>query len=211
MGKLPKYAPIEPSSTGQYAWLPQAVELPIAGGVQVRIAKRQPTGYARILGLDDIVIVERFDPVEPDRDGDGLPDTWEVLRGLPVGEVDGGSGGDDADGDGASNAREYDAGTDPLDGDSLFAIATIADTGDGGPLAVRVRTEPGRRYAIQYSDAGQSDAATWRDFTNAAIGAGTWVETNSAPSTHVFVDDFSPLTSGAAPPAPRRCYRVRVD
>ena len=51
-------------------------------------------------------------PVEPDSDGNNMPDTWEVANGFdPL--VDDAS--DDADGDRYSNLQEYLRGTDPTD------------------------------------------------------------------------------------------------
>lgn len=54
------------------------------------------------------------DPGNPDTDGDGMPDGWEVQYGFnPLNPSDG-SG--DSDGDGVSNAVEYVQGRDPTKG-----------------------------------------------------------------------------------------------
>lgn len=50
--------------------------------------------------------------VPPDADGDGLPDAWEVSH---FGSAATWDGNDDPDGDGATNAEEFAAGTDPSD------------------------------------------------------------------------------------------------
>ena len=51
-------------------------------------------------------------PAEPDSDGDGMPDAWELASGLdPLAD----DASDDADGDGYSNLQEYRRGTDPTD------------------------------------------------------------------------------------------------
>ncbi|MCL4298836.1 MAG: hypothetical protein KJ077_24070 [Anaerolineae bacterium] len=65
-----------------------------------------------------------------DTDGDGMPDGWELDNGLDP-EVDDAS--DDADGDGATNLDEYQAGSDPQDADS---------DGDGVNDDVEIGTDP---------------------------------------------------------------------
>ena len=58
----------------------------------------------------------------PDSDGDGLPDGWEVRNGLNP--TNGGDANADPDGDGLTNSQEYARGTNP----------NSADTdGDGKP------------------------------------------------------------------------------
>ena len=71
----------------------------------------------------------------PDSDGDGLPDGWEVRNGLNP--TNGGDANADPDGDGLTNAQEYARGTNPnnadTDGDGsavhqrLVELRSIAD------------------------------------------------------------------------------------
>ena len=62
-------------------------------------------------------LLPRTDPLDPDMDGDGLPDGWEVRWGLdPFDDGDGASA--DSDLDGLSNGEEMRLGTDPLSGDT---------------------------------------------------------------------------------------------
>jgi hypothetical protein len=80
---------------------------------------------------------------QEDTDGDGMPDTWEVLYGLnPYSPEDGGG---DPDSDGLVNADEYLAGTLPTesdtDGDGVPDGAEVTgrqdplDPGDNAPVA----------------------------------------------------------------------------
>jgi subtilisin family serine protease len=52
----------------------------------------------------------------PDFDGDGMPDTWEIDNGLDP--RDPGDANEDADGDGLTNLEEYRNGTDPRSADT---------------------------------------------------------------------------------------------
>lgn len=71
----------------------------------------------------------------PDSDGDTGPDDWEVYYGLN--HLDAGDGALDSDGDGLSNAQEYQVGTDPKnqDTDADGAVDGI-DRCPGDPLKV---------------------------------------------------------------------------
>jgi hypothetical protein len=61
-------------------------------------------------------------PLNPDTDGDDLPDGWEVTYSLNPNSSDGDDGADgDPDGDTRTNLEEYQDGTNPRDGGS-FAI-----------------------------------------------------------------------------------------
>jgi uncharacterized protein (DUF1800 family) len=64
-------------------------------------------------------------PVGQDLDGDGLPDAWQVRFQATSLLPDG-----DADGDGASNAREAKWGTNPFDANSRPAVAMSKQTND---------------------------------------------------------------------------------
>ncbi len=66
-------------------------------------------------------------PPPVDSDGDGLPDSWEQQHFQGLSET--GSG--DPDQDGASNAQEYAAGTDPMDAASAPGASSSGD-GNGG-------------------------------------------------------------------------------
>ena len=91
--------------------------------------------------------------LDPDRDGDGLPNDWEIAHNLdPDSDVglDGSLG--DVDEDGASNNHEFQAGTDPRDARSVFTmwINPLSAT----QLEIRWKTVPGLRYSLESADGG---------------------------------------------------------
>lgn len=95
-----------------------------------------------------------------DVDGDGLPDDWELfyLQSLAY------SGADDADGDGASNQAEYQAGTDPSRSDIAPRLA-LAARDPAGPVALRFAPAASRRYHLEYT----GNLADWQRLTNAPL------------------------------------------
>jgi hypothetical protein len=79
-----------------------------------------------------------------DRDGDGLPDAWELANGL---DPDDPSDADlDDDGDGMSNRAEYLAGTDPQSASSVLALEAAWET---GVLRLTFTAQSDRSYTLQ--------------------------------------------------------------
>lgn len=116
-----------------------------------------------------------------DSDADGLPDGWEeaFFGGLPQALP-----GADPDGDGASNADEYRAGTHPLDGASVFRVAAFT------PGRLTWSSTPGFVYVPAQA---ASPALDWAPAVPAVTAAA--------------------LESSCALPAPAaepRCYRVQT-
>lgn len=85
-------------------------------------------------------------PVNPDGDGDGMPDAWETAY---FGGTNAflGNPGDDFDGDGLVNESEYRAGTDPANPASLFAIVQ-AYTATDTLFVVSWNSASNKRYAV---------------------------------------------------------------
>lgn len=99
--------------------------------------------------------------LRPDVDGDrdGMPDDWENFHFASLGPA----GDGDADGDGASNAAESRAGSDPTDETDSLRLLTIEREGDVARL--KFIPAPNRNYSVGWTD----DFGTWQTITNAAV------------------------------------------
>lgn len=112
-------------------------------------------------------------PLPLDVNGDAIPDIW-ALR-YQAGAL---SPAADSDGDGASNASESSAGTDPLAAGSVIRVSSI--TRDIAGVNLTFPTLPGKRYQVQ--DNVSLDAGTWGDIGALHAGTGGEVEATVAAS-----------------------------
>jgi hypothetical protein len=85
-------------------------------------------------------------PADPDADGDGQPDAWEIACFGGTNAVLGGAG-EDFDGDGLVNGYEYRAGTSPTNPASLLIVTGMEFAPDGRPV-FSWSSASNRRYAI---------------------------------------------------------------
>jgi hypothetical protein len=95
------------------------------------------------------------DPVSAvDEDDDDLPDQWEDAYDLKNKKPTQNGPNDDPDGDGATNEEEMRAGTNPLDGTSVFGVSDTAVVQDAGlqTVVLTFSTVPGRAYIVQGTD-----------------------------------------------------------
>ena len=121
-----------------------------------------------------------------DDDSDALPDQWEYTW---LGGMTNGSAGDDPDADGLDNRGEFLALTDPRNGASGLAIASLTL---GDPLAFALVVNTHRTYRVEVNDDALS-GTPWSELTL-----------------------LTPVTNGTlgwtdAPTNGLRFYRVRAD
>jgi len=128
-----------------------------------------------------------FETTNPDSDGDGLPDAWELANGTQVGLPDGSL---DPDNDGMTNYQEFRTGTSP--------------TNTASVLRLEVSLNPAREAVMSFTRvAGVNYALQYR--TN--LTTGSWlVLANLAaePTTSTF------NVTNSASDGPSRFYRVLV-
>lgn len=125
------------------------------------------------------------DPLDPDDDNDGMPDTWEAAYGLDPHTAGAESRGDR---DRFTDFEEYIAGTDPTDAASFLSIADAWPAGDAAGLVFD--TVAGRYYQVE--DKTSLSAAGW-----------SLLLTNHA-------GDGQPFTVADPRSAPARFYRIKV-
>lgn len=122
-----------------------------------------------------------------DHDADGYDDLWQSIHGIDVGSFPLHA---DFDGDGATNADESAAGTDPRDPAAALRVLELSLSAGGGSLSFE--TVEGKRYRV-HSSAGPGDS-TWTPEGLAETGTGSVVSVNFTTAS-----------------ADRKFYRVHVD
>jgi hypothetical protein len=135
-------------------------------------------------GSSDPFIVESAS----DRDGDGLPDSWQA-RYFPPGAANRGPN-DDPDHDGLTNLEEFRAGTDPLDAISAIRFTNVRSI--NGDVWIEFQTVLGKAYRLERSD--NLAGGTWVSLAEFIVGTGSPVQI---------------IDSGAASQR-GRFYRVRL-
>jgi hypothetical protein len=143
-----------------------------------------------------------------DSDHDGLPDEWElwiVQASFQDGitNVTDVAPGDDFDGDGVSNLREFLAGTFPDMAGDFFFVEELLPERDG-KLGLMILSVPGKTYRVQ--SATNLAAIVWEP--------STFTTDPSGPTTLDFATgDGGTMVLYVAKPASelRRCYRLTVE
>lgn len=104
------------------------------------------------------------DPSNPDSDGDGMPDTWEIANGFDPNSAS--DALEDFDRDGWSNADEFASGTDPTDANSLLQLDVASD---GADIIFNFEGVTGKNYRLQaIPKLGEGAWTTIREFGTTA-------------------------------------------
>jgi len=124
----------------------------------------------------------------PDTDGDGMPNTYELANGFNPNDPS--DAAQDADGDGATNLQEYLAGTNPHDATDYLRVKISGKA----PVTLQFNAEANKAYAIVY-----------RDNLNPSPGPVPW-------QTLVSIPAGAARTVTQTDPAgnPSRIYRIRT-
>lgn len=165
---------------------------------QAEIVELSVWAHRIVVGPQDFALIASgdFEAIAPslDEDADGLPDFWELWH---VGNLDP-LPQDDPDGDGATNAAEFAANTDPTNADSVARLELARREPMG--MTLRMKVSEGRQYVLE-SSVG-SPLGPWFTVSEPALmgdpmGEATMVLTNHLPAHH----------TGLGP----QFYRVRID
>jgi hypothetical protein len=113
-----------------------------------------------------------------DRDGDGMPNDWELLYGFnPDSATDAAL---DSDSDRLSNVDEFRTGTDPKNASSRFELDVARE---GSAASMMFQAVSGKTYSVQYCD--DLGPRTWLKLRDVSEAAGA-----------VTVNDPAPLVKG---------------
>jgi hypothetical protein len=128
-----------------------------------------------------------------DRDGDGMPDSWEIEHNLDPGNPADASL--DSDGDRIANLAEYTSGTDPRDPLSALELHALPSGSSG--LSLSFTAVSGKSYSVQYRfDAG---TGAWQNLTNILDQPVTTTIEILVPDTEQFNSRFYRLVTPALP------------
>ena len=137
----------------------------------------------RITNLStNVVLRATFTPADSDRDG--LPDGWMVMyfkhtNGLAS---DNSRPQDDADGDGAVNSQEYQAGTNPTNSLSVLKLVLVPDLAQPAHTLFHFTAVSNKTYSVEYqSNLGTPGWATLTSYNAVPTNWEVWV-TNREPS-----------------------------
>lgn len=113
---------------------------------------------------------------EPDTDGDGMDDDWELTYFGNLSR----DGTDDFDNDGSNDSAEFLAGTDPTNSGSRFRVMTVARVGELGRTIIWTGN-PGRSYSVEYKNT--LDDPGWTSLPTAIVWSGDTARADDLTAT----------------------------
>ena len=146
-------------------------------------------GNAPSNGLEAEVILDRFEFIANDTDGDGMPDWWERAYGLSFTNAT--DAATDDDGDGFTNLQEYLAGTDPANPASALKITAIDIIGLDSRITFDSTID--RRYDLESTPG--FEPTSWNVVTQNVAGTGAAIQL---------------IEPGGATNTPSQYYRLRL-
>jgi hypothetical protein len=152
---------------------------PVVNGVVTVAVSGMPVYVEATVGVDPDIDGDGMpNDIDPDMDGDGMPNDYETAHGLNPFVPDANA---DADRDGFSNVAEYRAGTDPQQ--DLESLRFIDSDRVGAALRFEWAAVSGMTYQVQWC----TNFRAWSDAGGGLIRAsgstGTWMDCGSPPSS----------------------------
>ena len=160
------------TATSETLWLGILSGMSSSGTGDVRYSVARNTNGASRTGTlliagKSVTVVQ--DGMSADANGDGLPDSWQMLY-FNSADATNAPPELDPDQDGASNQDEYWAGTDPTDGTSVLRVTSFAASSLDPLFHLAFPSLLRRYYQIQRTSDLQF--GRWKGFTNAMFGTG---------------------------------------
>ncbi len=141
------------------------------GTVTFRIQNAETGTTTSQLYYDNIAVIGSSVVANPDADGDGIPDDWEIVN---FGDTTSCDASSDFDGDGMSDLHEWMAGTSPTDAASALKLESAAPSStNANVLVIQWQSVAGKSYRILCADALNGSWTTNRSAIQATAPSNT--------------------------------------
>ncbi len=121
--------------------------------------------------VDNIAVVGMAGGDSADRDGDGIPDDWEITN---FGSATNATADSDYDGDGMIDLHEWMAGTDPKNSASALKFEAVAPSStNANTLVIQWQSISGKSYRVMSTDALEGSWMTNRSGIQATAPSNT--------------------------------------